>query len=171
MLKRRSCCLASNWFRGVGVPLAMMAYPVKKKDWAAISQASRCTIRLSSCWIWSRIMRYQSRGPRESSESLFRGADMGQDKMSTLSPDDRWDSPSQATVRRALYEQWDLCSSGPIRLSALFDTLSHLRFESPAALVSSWDFREPGPTSAQTPRYPADVPAARDPWFRRDSAK
>src|ERR1700740_3550319 len=80
MLKRRSCCLASNWFRGVGVPLAMMAYPVKKKDWAAISQASRCTIKLSSCWIWSRIMRYQSRGPRESRESLFRGADIHQGK-------------------------------------------------------------------------------------------
>jgi hypothetical protein len=80
MLKRRSCCFANSWFRGVGVPFAMMAYPVKKNDWAAMSQASRCTIKLSSCWIWSRIVWYQSRGLRESRESFVRGPDMGRDK-------------------------------------------------------------------------------------------
>src|SRR3984885_3338114 len=62
ILKSRSCCLANRGLRACGEALAMMAYPVKKNDWAAISQESRCTIRLSSCWIWSRMVRYQSAG-------------------------------------------------------------------------------------------------------------
>src|ERR1700722_3170583 len=62
ILESRSCCLANRGLRACGEALAMMAYPVKKNDWAAISQESRCTIRLSSCWIWSRMVRYQSAG-------------------------------------------------------------------------------------------------------------
>src|SRR5258708_5640716 len=63
ILKRRSCCLANRALRACGLALAMIAYPVKKNDCAAISQDSRWTIRLSSCWIWSRMVRYQSTGP------------------------------------------------------------------------------------------------------------
>src|SRR5271167_2767861 len=60
LLESRSCCLANRGLRACGEALATMAYPVKKNDWTAISQESRCTMRLSSCWIWSRMVRYQS---------------------------------------------------------------------------------------------------------------
>src|SRR5271167_927034 len=62
LLESRSCCLANRGLRACGEALATMAYAVKKNDWTAISQESRCTMRLSSCWIWSRMVRYQSAG-------------------------------------------------------------------------------------------------------------
>ena len=40
ILKRRSCCLANRGLRACGEALAMMAYPVKKNYWAAISHES-----------------------------------------------------------------------------------------------------------------------------------
>ena len=68
-----------------------------------------------------------------------------------------------------------------IRLGALFALLSSaVRITSSAGIVSglsgarlrqAYGAAGTRSTRAFSPRYPADVPAARDPWFRRDSAK